>query len=123
MKNYSPFPYRLNEAIFFVESYCDGEVAGQLIHPRAEQPVKIKGMTRLLFSLDEMLTDDDKLIFDRAFAADALEKIHRIATLRIQILFREHNTWQGCILWEEEGKEVAFRSALDMIRLLDEILA
>ena len=45
-----------------------------------------------------------------------------MATLRIQVLFREHYSWQGCILWEEQQKEATFRSVLELIQLLDEIL-
>lgn len=31
----------------------------------------------------------------------------------------QHQTWQGSIRWVEENKEVNFRSALEMMRLID----
>lgn len=42
------------------------------------------------------------------------------ATFQITIEFREHATWQGRITWAEKNKTIGFRSALEMMRLLDE---
>ena len=47
----------------------------------------------------------------------------RIASLRIQILFREHHTWQGRLIWQDEKREFVFHSALELMQLMDEILA
>lgn len=41
-------------------------------------------------------------------------------TFLITIEFRERATWQGRITWAEENKSICFRSALEMMRLLDE---
>ena len=45
------------------------------------------------------------------------------AVFRIQILFREHYTWQGRLVWQDENQEAVFRSVLELIQLIDEILA
>lgn len=42
---------------------------------------------------------------------------------RIQILFREHYTWQGKLVWQNERQEYVFHSAIELLQLLDEILA
>ena len=47
----------------------------------------------------------------------------RKAVFRIQILFREHYTWQGKLVWQDENQEAVFRSVLELIQLIDEILA
>ena len=39
------------------------------------------------------------------------------------ILFQEHYTWQGRLIWLNENQEAAFRSAIELLKLLDEILA
>ena len=44
------------------------------------------------------------------------------AVFRIQILFREHYTWQGRLIWQNEKQEYVFHSALELIQLVDEIL-
>ena len=34
----------------------------------------------------------------------------------------QNDTWQGRITWAEENKKVAFRSALEMVKLMNEAL-
>lgn len=41
-------------------------------------------------------------------------------TFLVKILFRQKETWQGQVTWAEENKTVSFRSALELLRLLDE---
>lgn len=123
MKNFSPFPCRMNDAVLMVSSYQHGEIDGWLIHPRLDGPQKITSVPQMLFMLDELLLREEKLISYYAFEPTGYEQLRRIATFRIQILFRENYTWQGCLLWEEERKEATFRSVLELIQILDEILA
>ena len=40
-------------------------------------------------------------------------------TFVIEIKNNQHNTWQGTIKWIEENKQEPFRSALELIRLID----
>ncbi|HBU12382.1 MAG TPA: hypothetical protein DEB31_06560 [Clostridiales bacterium] len=41
------------------------------------------------------------------------------ATFLIQILNRQHATWQGTVKWLENNQEIPFRSELELIRLMD----
>ena len=41
-------------------------------------------------------------------------------TFLVKILFRQKETWQGQVTWAEKNKTVSFRSALELMRLLDE---
>ena len=43
-------------------------------------------------------------------------------TFIVNILFQQNATWQGNILWLETNKKQNFRSVLEMIRLMDEVL-
>ena len=45
------------------------------------------------------------------------------ATFTIQVQFRQNATWQGTIAWMENKKIQQFRSALEMIKLMDNALA
>ena len=38
------------------------------------------------------------------------------------MLFREHYTWQGRLIWPDENLEVVFHSAIELIQLFDEML-
>lgn len=41
------------------------------------------------------------------------------ATFVVQVQYREHATWQGTINWVEKNEEKPFRSALELIKLID----
>ncbi len=43
-------------------------------------------------------------------------------TFTIQIQYRENAAWQGKILWVEEKQSSYFRSALEMLKLMDSAL-
>lgn len=51
----------------------------------------------------------------------ALQK-GKLATFELQILFRQHTSWQGLLRWCEKNVEHSFRSALEMILLMDSAL-
>ena len=41
----------------------------------------------------------------------------------VEVKSRENHTWQGTITWVEGKKKENFRSALELIRLIDSTLA
>ena len=44
-------------------------------------------------------------------------------TFEITVRFRQNATWQGQILWVDKGLKMNFRSALEMLKLMDEAVA
>ena len=122
MRNFPPYPYRVDDAILLVKSYQEGDLKGWLIHPRMENPKEIKSIPQLMFLLEDLLAEEGP-VSCHAFESIGYESLERIAALRIRILFRENYTWQGQILWEEQRKEASFRSVLELIQIIDEILA
>lgn len=44
------------------------------------------------------------------------------ATFIVHVMFRQHASWQGKICWVEGKKTVMFRSALEMMKLMDSVL-
>jgi len=46
----------------------------------------------------------------------------RLATFELQILFRQHTSWQGVLKWREKNVEQSFRSVLELILLMDSAL-
>ncbi len=53
--------------------------------------------------------------------------IHNIdkkkGTFVVKIEFCQHGTWQGQVIWAEENRKARFRSALELVRLMDEAMA
>lgn len=43
-------------------------------------------------------------------------------TFIVKIQDDQNNTWQGSVLWVDEQKEKCFRSALELLKLMDEAL-
>ncbi len=44
------------------------------------------------------------------------------ATFTLTILKTENASWQGTLKWLEKNEEVPFRSALEMIKLIDGVV-
>ncbi len=44
-------------------------------------------------------------------------------TFIVKIEYCQHETWQGQVIWAEEEKTQRFRSALELIKLMDEAMA
>jgi len=44
------------------------------------------------------------------------------ATFEVQVLFRQHTSWQGVIIWKERKLEQSFRSVLELVMLMDSAL-
>ena len=44
-------------------------------------------------------------------------------TFEISVKFMQNSTWQGEIHWVEKNQKQNFRSALEMLKLMDEALA
>ena len=42
-----------------------------------------------------------------------------LATFQVRVIFRQNASWQGSVSWLEEGREESFRSALELLLLMD----
>jgi len=45
-----------------------------------------------------------------------------IGTFEITVKFMQNSTWQGQIHWVEQDRRQSFRSALELLKLMDEAL-
>ena len=44
-------------------------------------------------------------------------------TFIVKVEFSENSSWQGKVIWAEENKTVRFRSALELIKLMEEAIS
>lgn len=59
----------------------------------------------------------------RVNAMENLEnKSGQKGTFIVKVLHRQNATWQGQVTWAEQNKKVYFRSALELVRLIDEAM-
>lgn len=59
---------------------------------------------------------------DSAGTADGGIRQGARATFELQILFRQHSSWQGVIIWQDKSIEQNFRSVLELVHLMDSAL-
>ena len=45
--------------------------------------------------------------------------LFRSATFIVRIQYRQNASWQGQVTWAEENKTASFRSALELLKLID----
>ena len=116
-------PCQSREAVVTVVSYHQGIMDGYLQHPRLENREKIESLSQLILLLNSLV--DLEYCMDRPLPMVRPEcgGTENKAIFQIQVLFREHYTWQGRLIWKNEGREIVFRSAMELLQLLDEILA
>lgn len=118
-----------------IDSCTDGVLSGRFYNPFQPEGRAFHGLSQFLIEMDRVLDDMD---FPRAanqlrlFSKDpptevvlpeAMEKTGRQATFAIRILFRQNASWQGSVKWLEGKQEQSFRSALELIFLMNSALS
>lgn len=46
----------------------------------------------------------------------------KLGTFSVRVIFRQNSSWQGSVCWLERGSEESFRSALELLLLMDSAL-
>ena len=117
---------------------------GRVYHGHKDGAVNFFGIESLLLGMDDIMSETGKpqgslklRSFDQK-SSESAEKFKRMAVTRymnvidengqkgekatfiVQIHFRQNASWQGTVQWVEQGKSKHFRSALELIKLIDE---
>jgi len=118
--------------IVCIDSYDSGIPVGRLFNPQNKGPVPFHGLTQFLRQMEDLLND---LRFPQSFTelrtfgpaapqrprtepADTAPE-GKLATFSLRVIFRQNASWQGSVLWMNQGREESFRSVLELIFLLD----
>ena len=117
-----------------VDTYDSGILRGRF-YSLCREMEPFCGLPDLLIRIDELLdeqrepqsyTEPRRFTppLSTAFRPDSVEGIRKgaVATFEVQILFRQHSSWQGILRWREENAEQSFRSVLELIFLMDSAL-
>lgn len=117
-----------------VDSYQSGILNGRLYHRSVESGKTFQCLTQLLQEIENTL---DSMNFPKAFtavrrfaavahtpadAAQEEEPVGKKATFAVKVLFRQNASWQGSVTWLEGKQEQSFRSALELIFLINSAL-
>lgn len=115
-------PCRSREAVVTVLSYSNGIMDGYLQHPRLEGKEKIQSLSQMVLLLNSLVDLEDCPNRSLPLVPREDEKDRKCSVFRIQVLFREHHSWQGRLIWQDENQEIVFRSVIELLQLFDEIL-
>lgn len=50
---------------------------------------------------------------------NVLQEKGALATFLIHVMYRQHATWQGVILWKEKNVVWSFKSALELMKIME----
>lgn len=130
--------------VLCVDQYKERKTIGKFYHAYSREGVVINSMENLLFSMEHFF---DELGFpfpstnQRTFLKghennekrgrmvkvmrdeELLKKHGDIGTFIIRVQHRQNSSWQGLVTWMEENKTVSFRSALELIKIIDEVVS
>ena len=125
-------PYQNRQFFLCIDEDIKGEPAGRLYSGVSQKTFRFQALLPLLRELDSTLdreTPAERFDTYRSFdptrqvrAGEWREVSHtpgRIATIVVRVHFRQNATWQGEAVWMEEKKTCCFRSALELLFLID----
>lgn len=125
-------PSRVN--MICVDSYDEGVLKGRFYNPGGDAE-SFSSLSQFLLKMEELLDRmqmPQSYTEPRTFSAflrpeSEVQSVPPVrkgarATFELRVIFRQHTSWQGTILWKERKLEYSFRSVLELIFLIDSAL-
>lgn len=119
-----------------VDDYEGCILKGRLINPGVHEPIPFYGAVQFFREMEKLLDD---MRFPEAFSqirvfqnksldqpkeeTTSAEDMGRMASFNLRVLFRQNASWQGSVTWLEGKQDEAFRSALELLFLMDSALS
>lgn len=115
-----------------IDSYEDGILTGWFCSPCRDVD-RFSSLTQFLLKMEALLDRNQTpqaYTTPRRFAEPEISLCDSIAvvprgakaTFDLKIIFRQHTSWQGILVWREKKLEHSFRSVLELVILLDSAL-
>lgn len=125
--------YRISRVC--VDTYHEGAFSGRFYHPSRPEGEIFHSLSQYLIKMEALLDEMDcpqshteARSFIPASPPESIPpkasgaKQGKQATFEVRVLFRQHASWQGEVLWAETGMSQRFRSVLELILLMDSAL-
>ena len=123
--------------LILVDGYREGDLIGRVYPWWETQEAAFSQLCQLLLTLDGWMDRMDypqKAVERRSFCDDTAAAPRKgrprpvarrtvpggnQATFIVQVKYRQNATWQGQVTWAERDRTQTFRSALELLKLLD----
>ena len=132
-------PEDMKSSVIRIHSYRDKNPEGTFYNLYYGEEIAFGHLTRLRLLMEDMMDSMDSpqaSVRSRRFGgvpkqlerASIEEQLllrpdqEAIATFTVKVLFRRGASWQGKLSWTEGNQEVSFRSALELVKLIDSAL-
>ena len=121
-------PLNSCEFVLAVDS-CSPHMSGTVYHRSLPEGVFFSDVTALALTVEDVLDCMDETSLPdwgqngAAYGSSLPVQAGRVATFRLDVLFRQHCSWQGRLIWVEQGTQMKFRSFLELILALNDIFA
>ena len=137
----SGLPNSYRYMVLCLDNYDRKVMRGRMYHPVCEEGVYFSSTMELLCEMESMC---DAIAYPKASLEQrrfqktekvslslmqqrTREHIHRerrgaLGTFLIRVCFRQNASWQGTVQWLETGKELKFRSTLELLMMMDSAL-
>ena len=122
-----------------IDEVRDGDAAGRLYHYYQAAPILFRGLSEMVLTMDQFYDDlryPQAEMEERRFsgkakseggrqmkkvqnAAEMTEHKGDLATFVVHVQYRQNATWQGKVVWTDTKQESHFRSALELMKLMD----
>lgn len=120
--------------IVCVDSYHKGILEGRFYNP-GQEPERFESLSQFLNKMENLLDEQQmpQAYTQQRRFAELIEPLEcgvppgsacrgGRATFELQVIFRQHTSWQGVIVWLEKQWEQSFRSVLELVFLMDSAL-
>lgn len=122
--------------IVCVDSYDRSVLTGRLYNPYLSEGKSFGSLMEFLRLMEELLNGmnfPQPFTAIRSFQAGQEEPERpgppedrpqegKVGTFSVRVIFRQNSSWQGSVCWLERGTEESFRSALELLLLMDSAL-
>lgn len=119
-----------------VDTYEDKQMTGIVYHTSMPNGARFTNLMQLLLCVEHILDSMDfpKASTEKRRFTKGLEPLTLLdesnqsrrsginATFFVRIMFRQNASWQGTVVWKEGSSEMMFRSALELVMLMDSAL-
>ena len=123
----------MRQMTLYIYGYEDKNIRGVLYAPEYGVEREFSNLTQLLFLMDDLLKTGRQSVRAHLVSWRTRPRLRMglgdrgrgqspIAVFEIHEFKRNGYLWQGRISWMETGEELVFRSALELIKILDSAL-
>ena len=114
-----------------VDSYEDRVLKGRLYNLFYEAPIVFNSTMEFLIKMDALMNEmeypqpfSEMRSFQRPQPTSFKERVFKeepgsVCTFMIRVMFRQNASWQGRLTWANKKREESFRSALELLFLID----